>query len=350
MEKQSQVEKIKELLATEGRISTSQVAEMLLVSRQRAQLLLRTLVAEGLLRKIGTTRGSTYVYVGTEMEYPEHAPHHYSLTFARRGESEDRILKKIEENFLILKKLPENILRIFRFSFLEMLNNALEHSTSNIIRVVVGVTDTHLYFTVKDAGVGVFRKVANFRNLATSHEAAQDLLKGKTTTDPTAHTGQGIFFVSKLADHFKLQSFELELFVDNVVNDVFLHKSLRSVSGTSAIFEVALDSKRETREVFERFTNLTEDSNHGFDGTEVKVHLYQIGGYFLSRTEARRILSGLEKFRVVTLDFDRVPAVGQGFADEIFRVFHSSFPKVKIIPINMNEEVAFMVTRAIADR
>jgi hypothetical protein len=80
------------------------------------------------------------------------------------------------------------------------------------------------------------------------------------------------------------------------------------------------------------------------------IILKDIGGYNLARSEARRILSGLEKFHVVTLDFDRVETVGQGFADEIFRVFTNSFPKIKIVPINMNKEVQFMVTRAVADR
>ena len=345
-----QSKKIKEFLAKGDRFETAQVAILLDVSRQRAHRILQGLVNTGILRKVGTTRGAFYVHLGAEIDYPEDRRHQYALSFARNGASEDRILLNIEEGFAMLRKIPENIRRIFRFAFLELLNNALEHSSSETVQVVVGVTDTHLRFTIKDSGIGVFRKVASYRGLLSPHEAAQDLLKGKMTTDPTAHTGQGIFFVSKMADRMKLQSFELELLVDNVVGDVFLRALARSVVGTNAIFEIALDSKRETREVFARFTNLTEDSDHGFDGTEVKVHLYQIGGYFLSRTEARRILSGLEKFHVVTLDFDRIPTVGQGFADEIFRVFHNSFPKVKIIPIGMNEEVAFMVNRAIAEK
>ena len=346
----SQRERVLEILSKEGRIDTAQVAVLLSVSRQRAHQVLHVLVEEGVLGKIGRTRGVFYVSPGAEIEYPEHAEHHYALTFARSGASEDKILQKIEENFLALRKLHENIRRIFRFAFLEIMNNALEHSASEHVRVVIGISEKHLRFTIKDSGVGVFRKVENFRKLSSELEAAQDLLKGKMTTDSTAHTGQGIFFVSKLADRFVLKSFKLELLVVNCINHTFLRPLSREVTGTTALFEIALDRTRDTPEIFARFTNLIEDSDHGFDGTEVKVHLFQIGGYFLSRTEARRILSGLEKFHVVTLDFDRVETVGQGFADEIFRVFTNSFPQIKIVPTNMNEEVQFMVSRAIADR
>ena len=45
------------------------------------------------------------------------------------------------------------------------------------------------------------------------------------------------------------------------------------------------------------------------------------------------------------LDFDRVPNVGQAFADEIFRVFQSRRPEISIEPINMNETVRFMIER-----
>ena len=48
---------------------------------------------------------------------------------------------------------------------------------------------------------------------------------------------------------------------------------------------------------------------------------------------------------MVILDFDRVPTVGQAFADEIFRVFKNSHPEIVITSVNMNEAVQFMVER-----
>jgi hypothetical protein len=45
------------------------------------------------------------------------------------------------------------------------------------------------------------------------------------------------------------------------------------------------------------------------------------------------------------MDFDKVPLIGQGFADEIFRVYKAKHPEINIIPINMNEAVEFMIKR-----
>ena len=60
---------------------------------------------------------------------------------------------------------------------------------------------------------------------------------------------------------------------------------------------------------------------------------------------SRRILSGLDKFRSVIFDFDKVPMIGQAFADEIFRVFREKFPDIEIQVVNTNEAVQFMIDR-----
>jgi ERCC4-type nuclease len=53
-------------------------------------------------------------------------------------------------------------------------------------------------------------------------EAIQDILKGKTTTMPKSHSGQGIFFTSKSGDLFILDSFGYQVIVDNKIPDVFV--------------------------------------------------------------------------------------------------------------------------------
>jgi len=68
---------------------------------------------------------------------------------------------------------------------------------------------------------------------------------------------------------------------------------------------------------------------------------------FVSRSEARRLLTGLGKFDEIQLDFEKVEAVGQGFVDEIFRVWALDNLDKKIVPINMNDAVSFMVNRGI---
>lgn len=67
----------------------------------------------------------------------------------------------------------------------------------------------------------------------------------------------------------------------------------------------------------------------------------------MSRSQARRLVSGLERFREVVLDFRGVELVGQGFADEVFRVWAKQHPESALIPVDMSDAIAFMVERAI---
>jgi hypothetical protein len=66
----------------------------------------------------------------------------------------------------------------------------------------------------------------------------------------------------------------------------------------------------------------------------------------IRRSQARRVLSGLDKFKIVVMDYDKVPMVGQAFADEIYRVFKIKHPEIDVQDMNMNESVKFMVERA----
>ena len=80
---------------------------------------------------------------------------------------------------------------------------------------------------------------------------------------------------------------------------------------------------------------------------KIIVHLAEeyLGEHLVSRSIARRILSNIEKFKVIFLDFNGVKIIGQAFADEIFRVFKKKHKEITILPINMNEEVKFMIKR-----
>lgn len=254
---------------------------------------------------------------------------------------EHEVLDQIKKSSPFLGGLKENVDSIFNYSFSEMLNNAIEHSESKLIDVEIESNKDALSFIVRDFGIGVFKSIMQKRHLKSELEAIQDLLKGKLTTQPQSHSGEGIFFTSKVADVFLLESFGFRLRIDNVIKDVFVEE-IQSLKGTRVIFELNLISKRHLNEVFKQYTNL---ASYEFDKTEIHVKLYTMGTIYASRSQARRILNNLDKFKTVILDFDKVPTVGQAFADEVFRVFARKYPDITISPINMNEAVDFMVKR-----
>jgi STAS-like domain of unknown function (DUF4325) len=135
----------------------------------------------------------------------------------------------------------------------------------------------------------------------------QELSRGNDTADPAHHSGEGIFFTSKVADHF-----QVDPHADRVVDDVF--------------------------------REFTED--HAFVRTRPVAKLFEIGTTFVARSEARRLLDGLAAdFETVEVDFAGVTDVGQGFVDELLRVWPATHPGKVVIPINMNPAVDFMVRR-----
>jgi hypothetical protein len=224
-----------------------------------------------------------------------------------------------------------------------MLNNAIEHSESENIHVIVEKNENNLLFQINDFGIGVFRNIMNDRKLKSELEAVQDLLKGKTTTQPQAHSGEGIFFTSKIADAFSLESFGYKLTIENNIEDLFFEEIKPSKKGTKVSFDIACNSERHLNDLFAEYQ--TNPEEYAFDKTEIQIKLYTMGTIHISRSQARRVLTGLEKFKSITLDFDNVPNVGQAFADEIFRVFKNKNPDIQITPINMNKAVKFMIGR-----
>lgn len=331
-----------------GAIRTIDIASKVGVSRQYASIIASELVLNGKLIKIGSTRNAQYVLPEYATKHIEIFPAKFIKTFGNKGLEEHKILDEMEAKFPMLLKLSENVRSIFTYAFLEMLNNAIEHSGTEKINIDVTVKDKVLIFTVDDFGIGVFRNIMQKKGLKSELEAIQDLLKGKTTTMPKAHSGEGIFFTSKIGDEFILDSYDYKLIVNNKVKDIFLEEVRgkgKKKRGTKVIFKISVESAGHLNDVFKQYANIDDKSNYGFDKTEIKVRLYAIGGVHISRSQARRILVGLDKFRVVVFDFDKVPVVGQAFADEIFRVFHNKYPKIKLEATNMNEAVRFMIGR-----
>jgi hypothetical protein len=61
------------------------------------------------------------------------------------------------------------------------------------------------------------------------------------------------------------------------------------------------------------------------------------------------LLDGLDAdFNTVEVDFTDVTDVGQGFVDELIRVWPNTHPDKSVIPLNMNAAVEFMVKRGLA--
>ena len=113
--------------------------------------------------------------------------------------------------------------------------------------------------------------------------------------------------------------------------------------GTSVYMTLNNHTSRTAAKVFNRFT----DDEYGFTKTIVPVRLTKYGDdNLVSRSQARRLLARVEKFKTVVLDFKGVDAIGQAFADETFRVFPAQHPAVSLVEMNANSAVKRMILQA----
>ena len=338
--------KIRQEVKERGTIKSSDFIDRFNVSRQYVSKLLSSLVDENVLIKIGSTRLAFYTTEEFLQNNPKFAPNSYSKILTNKNLEEHKIFNDVEKQFLPVLKISENVKSIFEYAFSEMLNNAIEHSTSKKIKIFVSLNNEVLTFIVNDFGVGAFRNIMQKKHLNSEIEAIQDLLKGKTTTAPKLHSGEGIFFTSKVGDEFILDSYGYQFIANNIIKDIFIKKVKGQKQGTKVTFRININDKHHLNDIFKKYSNIGEDSDYGFDKTEIRVRLYIMGGVHISRSQARRVLSGLDKFKVIVMDYEKVPTVGQAFADEIYRVFKNRKPDIEIQNINMNESVKFMVERA----
>ncbi len=334
--KQSVHHRAFELAARGGRNVASILVQEFGISRQAANVHLAQLVKAGALEARGETRARVYHLV-----WREPVMH----TYPRDGLSEDRVWRELFAPEVA--DLPENVRNIWHYGLTEMINNAIDHSDSAVVHVGMRRNALYTQAWVADEGVGIFRKIQNALNLYDPREAILELAKGKFTTDPAHHTGEGIFFSSKMFDSFDIRSSNLHFAHDDGEIDVLFEAPTGDI-GTVVVMQLENNSARTEREIFDRFAMPEE---YTFAKTIVPVRLAQHEGEKLvSRSQAKRLTLRFERFEYVVLDFAGVEEIGQAFADEVFRVFQTQHPKTMLTPANMTPQVEAMVKRAQAPR
>ena len=308
-------------------------------SRTTVHRHLNRLLRDGQIIKSGTTRQIQY-FLKTEKNKE------VIISLKNKVEEHKVWQEKFQKDF---ETLPKNVRDICEYGFLEILNNAIEHSEGNEVKIYSEWTSESLNLMISDNGIGIYKKIKNSLNLIDERESVLHLSKGKFTTDKEIHTGEGIFFTSRAFDNFRILSRGLSFIKDNKNEDWFLDSSMAVIiAGTGVKMTINLKSKRRLQDVFSEFVEENSDGIPKFDKTNIIVELSKFGDErYISRSQARRIILGLEKFKYVVLDFRDISTVGQGFVDEIFRVFKTKHSRTKIEYKNANDNVKFMIERSL---
>ena len=233
--------------------------------------------------------------------------------------------------------LPPNVQAIWSYSFSEMINNVMDHSFAENVQILIIQDYLKTMVVIADDGIGIFKKIRDFFGFDTMDEAICELFKGKLTTDSENHSGEGIFFSSKMMDDFIIFSggkvFTNNKYDNSITEDI----PLLNGEGTCVLMSLSNYTQKKPQEVFDLYA----DVDGGFEKTKLPMkNIFDASP--VSRSQAKRICNRLEKFREVILDFEDMQWMGQGFAHQIFVIFAREHPEIKLIPINMNEDITKM--------
>jgi anti-sigma regulatory factor (Ser/Thr protein kinase) len=300
------------------------VSQALGVTKQNASYHVQRLIAEKQLTQTGKTRRARFFLAPTLI---------WQKRYSRQQSESDvwdaDVLPQISE-------LPDNALDIWRYCFTEMFNNAVDHSSGTRITIQLKRTTVDVEIAIIDNGVGIFKKIQHAMRFSDVRDAALELAKGKFTTDPARHTGEGIFFTSKMLDAFDISS-----------GGVYFTavSPMKNTKGTAIWMKLRNASDRPRKEVYDAYAS--PENNYAFDRTVVPVKMAEHSeNDLISRSQAKRLLLRIDRFRTAVLDFKNVNQIGQAFADEIFRVFTRRHPGVEVQFINANEDISNMIRRA----
>ncbi len=236
-------------------------------------------------------------------------------------------------------QLPGNVRDICFYGFTRALNNAVDHSHGHKVTIREQQDGASTHIEIEDDGVGVFAKLRTHFGLDSDFHALIELAKGKLTVAPEAHSGEGLFFASRVFDRFVVKSGELSaLFTE----EKCIVSSISHRQGTLIRMDIANNSTKTLAQVFNRFSDAEEK---GFYRTRFPLSLAAIEGSLIWRSEAKRVSARLEQFAEVDLDFLGVDAIGKEFADELLREWPLAHPNTKLFVVNANDAVQTMIGR-----
>jgi len=304
------------------------------ISRQSVSKHLQSLVKDGLIIATGKTRARLY-------HLKDIVDHFFMLrvtpTLAEDVEWRQKILP-------LMGDVAENVKDICQYGFTEMVNNVIDHSESSEANIGIRRTARNIDLAIFDEGVGIFNKLQKVFGLDDPRHALLELSKGKLTTDPNAHTGEGVFFTSRMFDKFVITSGTMVFTRFNRLDDDWLIEVTEQspVKGTNIALSIHPNATHTTKEIFDKFA----DEDYGFSRTHVPIQmaLYE-GEKLVSRSQARRVLARVDRFSEIMLDFTGVVEIGQAFADEIFRVFHRQHPEIVLKTFFTNPDIDRMIQR-----
>lgn len=262
--------------------------------------------------------------------------------------AEDKIY--FEDISPLLQQISQEAAATWSYAFTEMMNNAIEHAKAHHVFCCVKKDALYTEISIVDDGIGIFENIRAYLEKekgypADVQDAILELSKGKLTTQKESHSGEGVFFVSKVLREFAIWSKESLFTAGRYTEEkliqshlIMYYTKLNSI-GTMVVMKLENNAVHTLKEVFDMFAPIEE----GFVKTVIPLKKVCPYGEPIARSQARRVVYRLDQFKKVEFDCSGIDFMGQGFADEIFRVFQNKYPEIQLEVTNANETVLGMI-------
>jgi anti-sigma regulatory factor (Ser/Thr protein kinase) len=333
-------EKILKFIIDNKKVTGNKLRSQFGISRQAINKHIKKLINDFKIVKKGTTKDAVYIPATKSTAISSILS--LDRTYFIKNLEEDVVFNQFAGQLKLKSIVNLNAYNIISYIFTEILNNAIDHSKSDRCKINIHISTYEVQIEIRDYGIGLYYSIYSKYGLKNEEDAVGELLKGKTTTMKSKHSGEGIFFTSKAADYVSFRSHKIKLIFDNNKNDVFI-ENCRQIKGTDVTLKINRSTKKNLKLIFDEYS--PGEYNYKFERTKVLIRFFQDD--YISRSEARRLLNGLNKFKEIILDFSGVKTIGQGFADEIFRVFKNKNPAIIIKTTNLSSQLKTMLNHVV---
>lgn len=250
-------------------------------------------------------------------------------------------------DFAPMFELPVQVKRMARHAFTELVNNAIDHSGGTQVTVSMRQTPQQLQLLVSDDGCGLFQRVEASFAIDDPALAMLEIAKGRLTSQPERHCGQGLVATCRLADVFDVRAnaarFQRRAWGGTRWHGLPAASALAERPGTTVYMAISLDTTRTLQGVLAELAG--SEAGGTFERTSVPLNLLLAGdeAALASRAEAKRVAARLTSFRRAEIDFGGINEIGHAFAHELFSVFRRSHPEVELVPVAAAPRVAAMI-------
>jgi anti-sigma regulatory factor (Ser/Thr protein kinase) len=267
------------------------------------------------------------------------AVHRYALD----GLDEDRPWRT---DFAPYVNLPASVAAMIQYAFTELVNNAIDHSEGTQVTVSLRQTATQVQLLVSDNGRGLFDKIREGFDIDDPALALLELSKGRLTSQPDRHTGRGLFYAARMADVLDLHANAVAFQHREWAPQQWVRARAAQGSGSAIYMAILLDTQRTLDQVMRSAS--VDGQNYNIEHIVLPMRLLTNELVALeSRAQARRVAARLESLREASLDFSGVERIGQGFADELFRVIPRQQSGLRLQVCHANTHVQAMIDMAL---